>query len=157
MMRKAWRLFILLSLVFATVVVLGQGQTKRRQKDNFVDLQEQVQRVLRDLRNRDAEAALGIYGRRAEYVHIDNGKVVPWAQLEPQVRQYLANVKKNELYWVGTPKILKLEPNAAVVYGTHRFEGDGTRESHRGEWTGVFQRINGRWKLVHSHSSDQTH
>lgn len=156
MIRKAWRLFISL-LVLTTLTVLVQGQTKRRQKENFDDLKEQVQQILRDLRNRDADAALRMYGRRAEYVHIDNGKVVSWAQLEPQVRKFLANVRKNELYWVGTPKIIKLGTHAAVVYGMHRFSGDGTREPHQGEWTGVFQRINGRWKLVHSHSSDEKH
>lgn len=155
-MCKLGSLYLLLCFALATPMVLGQGQ-ESRQKESLDDLEELVQKVLRDLRNRDADAALAIYGRQEEYVHIDNGRVVPWAQLEPQVRQYLANAKKNELYWVGTPNILRLGRDAAVVYGTHRFEGDGSRESHQGEWTGVFQRIEGQWKLVHSHSSDAKH
>jgi len=148
-MKTSLLLGILIALTLPATLV------GRPPEDTAADLAQLAQKMARDLRDRNADAVLDIYGRRAEYVHIENGKEIPFAQLEPAVRSYLESVKTNEIYWVGTPTVLMLGSDAAVVYGTHQFAGAGTREAHRGKWTGVFQRIGGQWKLVHSHSSDE--
>jgi hypothetical protein len=148
--------------VTAAILVLGLelgagGAAHVNQKSSAAGVLEAAQKMARDLQNRDADSVLALYGRREEFVHIENGKEIPWSALEPQVRMYLGSIKKNDISWVGTPKVLILGPESAVVFGAHRFGGDQTHAGHLGEWTGVFQLIDGQWKLVHSHSSDERH
>jgi len=155
-MKRALTLCLFFNLVIAGHL-RGQDLSAERRQALADSLADQVLEMLQQLRNRDADAVLAAYGRPDEFVHIDNGNVVPWLELEREVRAYLQSVESNELYWEGTPSVVVLDANAAVVYGTHSFHHNegGTREAHQGEWTGVFQRIDGQWKLVHSHSSDK--
>jgi hypothetical protein len=106
------------------------------------------------LRQRDAEGALGLYGDTARFVHVDNGRVIPWPELSVAVRQYLSAATSNPLWVVGEPGVSIADADNAVVYVTHRFGGTGGLPAHRGVWTGVLHRFAEGWRLIHSHSSD---
>src|SRR5262249_18708866 len=110
--------------------------------------------MMENARKLDANAVLSAYGRHEEYVHIEDGREIPWAQFSEGIRQYLETVKQNDIRWIGEPKVLIIGRDAAVVYGAHRFNDPTGQHSHSGEWSGVFQKIDGQWMLVHSHSSD---
>lgn len=145
-----------LTLIFSVSELAGQTVSEHERQAIMDEVQNIAIEMLRHLRNRDAASVLSIYGRPDRFVHVDNGIVIPWVDLEPQVRTYLKNADRNEIYWLETPTVVVLSPDAVVVYGTHRFESDSTGEHpHVGEWTGVFQLIDERWRLVHSHSSDR--
>ena len=153
-MAKSIILFLMLVIV-PSIGEPGQQITEPQQREIKEDLQNKALAMLASLREKDADAALANYGRQDEFVHIDNGNSVPWDTLERLVRDYLQTTISNEIYWVGTPNVLVVNSGAAVVYGRHKISGTGTSvDSHEGEWSGVFQKIDGSWHLVHSHSSD---
>jgi ketosteroid isomerase-like protein len=109
------------------------------------------------VRARDPERVVSFYDS-ASFVHYEDGAVVSWAELEPQMRAFIGSASRLDLSWTGVPTVVLLGPDAALVYGIHRFEGmlnDGTTlPSHTGTWSGVLRRNGGTWKLIHSHSSE---
>jgi hypothetical protein len=107
------------------------------------------------LRDRDAEGALGMYGDTSQFVHVDNGRIIPWPELSGSVRRYLSTATNNPLTVVGQPGVSITDPDNAVLYVTHDFGAAGGRPAHRGVWTGVLHRFPEGWKVVHSHSSDR--
>lgn len=107
------------------------------------------------LRARDADAVAALYGDTLDFVHIDNGHLVPWSQMAPMMRNYLRTASANPIYVVGEPGVTVLDPNTAVVYIVHRIESHAGQPGHEGVWTGVLRRQRGGWKIVHSHSSDR--
>ena len=153
-MHRSIILLLMLALVPATGRP-GQQVSEQQRQEITVALQEVVLGMLSSLRQRNAAAALDMYGRHQEFVHIDNGNIVRWQQLESQMRDYLQNAQSNEIYWTGRPNVLVLNEDAAIVYGRHTMRSsDTSQDAHEGEWSGVFQRIDGKWRIVHSHSSD---
>lgn len=107
------------------------------------------------LRARDADAVAALYGDTLDFVHIDNGHVVTWAQMAPMMRNYLRTADANPIYVVGEPGVTVLDQNTAVVYIVHRIEAHAGRPGHEGVWTGVLRRQREGWTIVHSHSSDR--
>jgi ketosteroid isomerase-like protein len=109
------------------------------------------------VRARDPDRVVSFYDR-SSFVHYEDGAVVSWAELEPQMRTFMGSASRLDLSWTGAPTVVLLGPDAALVYGIHRFEGvlqDGTAlPSHTGTWSGVLRRSGGTWKLIHSHSSE---
>lgn len=145
--------------LYAFVAVPVEGQTLPSGERKMIadELVERSREFLRLLRSRDADAVLALYGRPNQFVHIDNGAVVQWDTLQREVRAYLDGTEENEIYWNGTPTVIVLNRGAAVVFGAHSFRtNDVAEDSHVGEWTGVFELIEGEWLLVHSHSSDRS-
>jgi ketosteroid isomerase-like protein len=124
-------------------------------------LRAEVAQVAEDMvaavRARDPARVVSFYDG-ATFVHYENGAVVSWAELEPQMRNFIASASRLDLQWTEAPTVVLLAPDAALVYGVHRFEGvlqDGTvLPSHTGTWSGVLRRSGEAWKLVHSHSSE---
>jgi ketosteroid isomerase-like protein len=61
-----------------------------------------------------------------------------------------------ELAWDGEPRITVLSPDAAVLSGTFHEVAQpvsGSAMKVHGIWTGVYQRINGEWRIVQAHES----
>jgi hypothetical protein len=106
------------------------------------------------LRARNAAGTLGLHGDTTRFVHVDNGRVIPWTEMSAMVRQYFSTAKSNPLSVVGEPGVTIADGNNAVVYVTHRFDATGDRPAHGGVWTGVLHRFPEGWRVVHSHSSD---
>ena len=113
-----------------------------------------VRRMGELLARRDADGATALYGRPQTLVHIENGVIIPWRELEPQMRQYLTTVSSNPVSIVGDPRVIVLGRDVAVVWAVHRFAGNATVPRHDGVWTAVLERREGRWRIVHSHGSD---
>jgi hypothetical protein len=61
------------------------------------------------------------------------------------------------LAWDGAPRITVLSPDAAVFSGTFHEAAQpasgGPAMNLHGIWTGVYQRVNGRWSIVQAHES----
>jgi len=108
------------------------------------------------LRNRDAKGTLALYGDPSHFVHVENGNVIPWAQLSAMMTSYFATAKSIALSVIGEPGVMILDRNNAVVYVAHRFDANEGRPAHEGVWTGVLHRFPHGWKIVHSHSSDRS-
>jgi ketosteroid isomerase-like protein len=156
-MKQHW--WLALALIAAGPVALQAQQLSPPHEPGLADTLVQFARdMVAAVRARDVARTVSFYGRPGEFVHIENGQVVRWRDLEQQMRSFMGSIKENRLEWVGAPRVLVLSRDAAVVFGRHSFSGiDGRGKAirpHDGEWTGVLQRIGGRWKVVHSHSSD---
>jgi hypothetical protein len=117
-------------------------------------LQQFAQRVERAMQRANADSILALYGRPAEFVNIEEGEAESFERMAADIREFTRNVSASPVRWVGRPVIVILSVDAAILYGTHRFEGAAGIPAHTGIWTGVLQRINGQWRIVHSHSSD---
>lgn len=105
------------------------------------------------LRYRDAAGTLRLYGDTAQFVHIDDGELIPWARMSAMVRRYLAEAESNPICVVGEPGVTIMDADNAVVYGNHHVGATPGRPAHGGIWTGVLHRFPTGWKIVHSHSS----
>ena len=119
--------------------------------DSLAALAEQM---LARARAMDVEGTVASYSGRPDFTHVDNGVLLEWPDLEAGVRSSFAEMEANDIRWVEPPRILLLDENVAVIVGLHRFGGGGSIAAHDGLWTGVLERIEGTWKIVHSHSSD---
>jgi hypothetical protein len=119
--------------------------------DSITDVMYEMERALQRI---DADSILSFYARTDEFVNIESGEIVPWARMAEQVRAYARRVTVNDVNWVSRPTVVVLNRDAAVVYGMHRFGGGGGFPAHIGLWTGVLQRIAGRWRIVHAHGSE---
>jgi ketosteroid isomerase-like protein len=107
------------------------------------------------LRARNTDAVIRLYGDTARFVHIENGDIIPWSRLSAMMRQYFATVKENPVSAVGEPGVLVIDRNTAVVWVVHRMGATDRGPAHEGTWSGVLRRIDGAWRIVHSHSSDR--
>lgn len=107
------------------------------------------------LRTRNVGGVVGLYGDTVQFVHIDNGDIVPWSQLSVSMRRYLETATSNPLTLVGEPGVTIVDTDNAILYLVHRFAGSGGMEPHEGVWTGVLHRFQSGWRIVHSHSSDR--
>jgi len=140
------------------LAAIAGAQPPAAQEATLAELRRHAQAMLATLRALDVDGALALYDQSPTFRHVDNGKVTAWPELERQMRQFLTTAKENHLRWEGEPTIILLGNDAAVVFGLHQFSGvtaDGTViPPHTGVWTGVLRRIGGKWKIVHSHSSD---
>lgn len=124
----------------------------RRQVE--AELVEFMQAVASAMRSADAEQILSLYGRPDVFVNIEDGEVVPYERMAAEVREFTARVSGIDVRWVGEPRFVILDRDAAVIYGFHHFAGAEGFPAHTGVWTGVVQRIEGRWRIVHAHGSD---
>lgn len=106
------------------------------------------------MRSANADQILDLYGRPDVFVNIEDGRIVPYERMAAAVREFTTRVSDIEVRWVGTPRYVILNRDAAVLYGFHHFAGAGGQPAHTGVWTGVLQRIDGRWRIVHAHGSD---
>lgn len=156
-MSLCWRLVVGLKLAGAASLPAQQltPVEERALSDTLVRFGREM---VAAVSARDIERTISFYGRAGQFAHIENGVRVAWPQLERQMREFMGAVKENRLEWIGDPSVLILGRDAAVLVGRHAFSGvDGQGRpipAHCGEWTGVLQRIDGAWRLVHSHSSD---
>jgi hypothetical protein len=154
----------LLHTAFVVALALSFSATARAQ-----DLTATHARALEDslrefgvrmkdlLRARDTERVIALYGRPDTFVHLENGHIMTWPALESAMRTYFSSVRENDVDIVGAPVVQLLDRNHAVLYMTHRFTpsaGYAGRGGHEGVWTGVLERLDGKWRIVHSHSSD---
>ena len=131
----------------------GEANTGETHRAALTDsLGRHAEEMLATLRRMDVSRVIAMYGRTEAFVHVDIGQEVPWQRLEPQMRQYFAAAKENDVRWLRPPKVLVMGENAAVVWGAHRVRSGS--DSHDGVWTGALERIGGEWRIVHSHSSD---
>lgn len=112
-------------------------------------------RMIEHLRNRDTPSLIALYGDTMRFVHVEEGTIIPWSELSPMMRSYLASVSSNPVIVIGEPGVTLIDDRNAVLYVTHRFEGGSGRDSHEGVWSGVMHRFADGWKVVHSHSSDK--
>jgi hypothetical protein len=108
------------------------------------------------LRNRDVEGTLGLYGDTSAFIHVDNGRIIPWTELSATVRRYLSTATSNPVSVVGEPGVTIADADNAVLYVTHHFDTTGGHPAHGGVWTGVLHRSREGWRIVHSHSSDRS-
>jgi ketosteroid isomerase-like protein len=106
------------------------------------------------LRVRDADGVIALYGDTARFVHVDNGEIVPWSRLAPMMRTFFATARENPITVVGEPGVVVMGRDHAVVVVVHRAQRQG-EAPHEGVWTGVLHRDGGKWRIVHSHSSDR--
>jgi ketosteroid isomerase-like protein len=107
------------------------------------------------LRARNAAEVIALYGDTTRFVHVENGTLMPWAQLAPLMRTFFAAAKSNPLTILGEPGVTVIDRNTAVVWAAHRFDASEGRPTHEGVWSAVLRRSAGGWKIVHSHSSDR--
>ena len=107
------------------------------------------------LRARNTDAVIRLYGDTVRFVHIENGNIIPWSQLSAMMRQYFATVTENPVSAVGEPGVLVIDRNTAIVWVVHRMGETDRGPAHEGTWSGVLRRIDGAWRIVHSHSSDR--
>jgi ketosteroid isomerase-like protein len=106
------------------------------------------------LRSRDAEGTLRLYGDTSTFVHVDNGRIMPWPEMSATVRRYFSTATSNPVSVVGQPGVTIADSDNAVLYVTHRVDATAARPAHAGVWTGVLHRSAAGWRIVHSHSSD---
>jgi ketosteroid isomerase-like protein len=136
------------------VVLFGTGQADPQR----AELLRLAERMLEDVRNRDPEAVIAHYDGGPAFVHIENGVAHTWPELQEQMRTFMPAMRENNLRWIGTPSVVLLSQDAAIIHGRHRFMGvdaAGTAvPPHDGYWTGVMRRTPAGWKIAHSHSSD---
>jgi hypothetical protein len=109
--------------------------------------------IVARLRARDAAGTLALYGDAAHFVHIDDGRLIPWTSLSVMVRRYFAEVTSNPVRVVGEPGVTITDADDAVLYVTHCFGATAGHPAHAGIWTGVLHRFPAGWRIVHSHSS----
>lgn len=114
-MKKQWFLLGIVTVVVLTATLGAHGMIQSRQKESADVLADQVLQMISDLRALRADLVIEVYSRKDEYVHIENGREIPWSQLEQGIRSYLGSVKKNELYWIGRPKVLMLGPDGGCL------------------------------------------
>jgi hypothetical protein len=107
------------------------------------------------LRSRDAAAVIALYGNRSEFVHVDNGEVVPWSRLSATMTSYFATATSNPVSVIGEPGVTIMDGDNAVIYVAHHSAAHDGRPAHDGVWTGVLHRFSDGWRIVHSHSSDR--
>lgn len=119
-------------------------------------LRATARRMAELLRARDIEGVIDLYGDTVHFVHVEEGRIIPWSQLAAMMRSYLTSVESNPVSIIGDPGVTLVDEDDAVIYIVHRFDGGADRESHTGVWTGVMHRFHDGWKIVHSHSSDLT-
>ena len=156
-MWMRWRLAVGLSV--GSAASLPAQQLTRVEERALADTLVRFGReMVAAVRARNIERTLSFYGRPREFVQIENGVRVGWPELERRMREFMGAVKENRLEWIGDPSVLILGRDAAVLVGRHAFSGIDAQgrpiPAHCGEWTGVLQRIDGAWRVVHSHSSD---
>jgi ketosteroid isomerase-like protein len=131
------------------------AQTPRR-PDPLVDSLRSFAITIADLlRARDVKGSLALYGDTANFVHVENGTVIPWPTLSRMMREFFATATSNPVSVRGTPGVRILDRNTAVVYVTHHADSADGRPAHDGVWTGVLRREPRGWRIVHSHSSDK--
>lgn len=106
-------------------------------------------------RRMDIKAAVALYGGYAHFVHVEDGNIAGWPQLEKQMTDYFATARSNSVSIIGEPGVIVLDANNAVLYVTHRMEATEGRPAHVGVWSGVLHRFTDGWRVVHSHSSDR--
>ena len=132
----------------------GGAPTEERLSEEIASLAEDM---LAAVRAREPDRVVSFYDA-AVFVHYEDGREVPWTELEPQMRRFMESAARIDLLWMRAPTVVLLGPHAALVHGVHSFEGelqDGTvLPRHTGTWSGVFRRREGTWKLIHSHSSE---
>ena len=146
---------LLTSAIGLLVMLGGSGGQAEGQRTELLRLAE---RMLEDIRSRNVEAVISHYDAGPDFVHIENGVLRTWRELEAQMREFIPSMRQNNLRWIGTPTVVVISPDSAVIYGRHSFSGiDAAGKAlpeHQGFWTGVMRRTGGRWKIAHSHSSD---
>jgi uncharacterized protein (TIGR02246 family) len=152
------------TMLTAAVVLLaacssGADSTDNAQpEDELTHLTRHAHAMLAAIRDRDFDRVASFYDTDGSFVHFENGAQSSWPVLASQIRQFFDAAATIQLHWVGEPHIELLGPDAALVRGVHSFEGtlrDGTvMPSHTGVWSGILRRIDGQWKLIHSHSSE---
>jgi hypothetical protein len=150
------------SLMLALVVALHPGRAAEQSPTHAApasgpladSLRAFAHRMAALLRERDAEGTLALYGDTTAFVHVADGRVIPWPELSATVRQYFSTAQVNPVAVVGEPGVAIMDRDNAVVYVTHEFGASGGRPAHRGVWSGVLHRFPEGWRIVHSHSSD---
>jgi ketosteroid isomerase-like protein len=149
---------ILAALAVCSSVASGQSAAASAVRDGTAladTVRTFVARMVQLLRDRDANAVIALYGDTTRFVHVDNGVVIPWAQLSRTMREYFANATTNPISLRGEPGVMILDRNHAVAYATHHMDAARGRPPHDGVWTGVLRRERTGWRIVHSHSSDR--
>jgi hypothetical protein len=116
-------------------------------------LRTYVKEMVGLLRERNVDAAIRLYGDTTRFVHVENGVMIPWAQLANMMRTYLRAAPANPLRLIGEPGVVLIDRNTAVVYAAHHFDDTPEAPAHDGVWTGVLRRGPNGWLVVHSHSS----
>jgi ketosteroid isomerase-like protein len=145
----------LLTVVVCSLSTSLGAQAAPPQSDALVDSLRSFAMSIGDaLRTRDGKRVLAMYGDTARFVHVENGRVIPWVQLSAMMREFFATAKTNPVSIRGTPGVQLLDRNTAVVYLTHHVDAAEGRPAHDGVWTGVLRREQRGWRIVHSHSSD---
>jgi hypothetical protein len=87
----------------------------------------------------------------------ENGAFYPTRDsLLSAVGHFTSMFKGIEVTWEGDPRITVLGPDAAVFSVAFREVNQptvGAAMKAHGVWTGVYQRVNGRWGIVQAHES----
>jgi hypothetical protein len=153
------RLFILATLTLAAGCSVGRNATsislKAAHEAALADsLRGHANMMFERARALDIEGTLALYGRPDEFVHVDGGRLVDWPTLEAAIRATFARLTNNSISWLGPPRVIVLNRDAAVIVGVHRFAGGAGQAAHDGVWTGVLERTTAGWRIVHSHSTD---
>jgi hypothetical protein len=107
------------------------------------------------LRDRRADAAIALYRRSPDLVHIENGEVIAIPVLLESMARFFSTARSNPVSIVGIPGVTILDSSNAVVYLVHRLGAAEGRPAHEGIWSGVLHRFPDGWKIVHSHSTDR--
>jgi hypothetical protein len=148
------------TLVVAVALVTGaptlHAQALPRATSPLADTLRAFARNMGEIfRRMDIKATVALYGGYAHFVHVEDGNIETWPQLEKQMTEYFATAKSNPVSVVGEPGVIIMDANNAVLYVTHRMEASENRPAHIGVWSGVLHRYADGWKVVHSHSSDR--
>jgi ketosteroid isomerase-like protein len=107
------------------------------------------------LRALDIDGVIRLYGDTTQFVHVDNGVVIPWRELSRMMREFFRTAKSNPVDVIGEPGVTLIDRNTAAVYVSHRFGATAHGPAHEGVWTGVLKRGPNGWRIMHSHSSDK--
>lgn len=105
----------------------------------------------------DVEATAGLYSLDATLF----GTVSPTLTLRPaDVRAYFVAVAKSKMQvrLLDVPSVTKIADKAAVLAGLYEFSGpraDGQNFVMPARYSFTVANIDGRWRIVHQHSSPQ--
>jgi len=72
------------------------------------------------------------------------------------VKDVMSNAAAIELAWTGEPTVLVLGPNQGVITGAFHesvTDNTGATQVMDGVWTGVYERVEGSWKIMVAHES----